>query len=199
MFCLASYSETELENKSYGIEPVACFTPDLPWFAQLPPGMFLSTAVPFSTSVMTAVWAVAQQLITPQAVHSDILPPRLKPSAWRPSESVEGERVHFSASVGVVAPVSIDYSPRLCLAAATKQHIVQHSLLLFYRLSGHSAPSIQPLAHASQREHILASGPQAVFVQISECYPLKLLISNPERKLGHWCHGIVQIYVIIHL
>lgn len=119
MFFLVSYPES-----CVSIEPIGCFSASYPsWFvliAQLAQGMLLSAAVPLPTSVMTAVWAVAQLLINLQAVYSDILPPRLKPSPpplfhRRHSERVEEERVHFSVGVGVVAPVSIDCSPRLCL------------------------------------------------------------------------------------
>lgn len=125
MFCLRSNSETEFKKKKIlcWLKYSAVFSTSYPscfaLIAQLAKGMFLSAAVSLPTSVMAAAWAVAQLLINLQAVRSDMLPPRLKsfPPCFTDGTPKQSERNKstFSVSVSVVAPVSIDYSPRLCL------------------------------------------------------------------------------------
>lgn len=188
MFCLRSYPETELKKKKkrflYWLNHSAVFsTSYLSWFAliaQLAKGMFLSAAVSLPTSVMAAAWAVAQLLINLQAVRSDMLPPRLKSSPplfhRRHSETVQEEQAHFFSGCQCCRSSKHWLFTPAVFAAPAKRHIVQRSLLLFYRLSGHWGSSIQPLAHASQLEHSTCLGS-------SSCLCPNIIIPLPLKPL----------------
>lgn len=119
----------------------------------------------------------------------------------RLSETVQEEQVHFFSQCQCCRSSKHWLFTPAVFAAAAKRHIVQRSLLLFYRLSGHWGSSIQPLAHASQLEHSTCLGSSSCLCPniIIPCFKTTdLIISNSERQLGHWCHikgsATVKIY-----